>query len=69
MHIKLNELLLAAHGANNKVINLEEASEQELIEAKEKYRHLVEDEEKSELENDLLLSDFAPPDTDPRVSF
>ena len=48
MQIKLSEIIAVLQGANNQLINIEELSEQQILELRKRYQHLA-----SELQEEI----------------
>jgi low affinity Fe/Cu permease len=47
IHAKLNELIAAKEGASNKLVNIEDCSEEELLKLKDSFRSLSSPEDSS----------------------
>lgn len=63
MQVKLNELIAAQHGASNRLINLEEMSEDEVIRLHQHYEELVRRAEQGKKAGAALsIENVMPPD-------
>jgi len=61
IHAKLNELIAAQEGASNKLVNIEDETEEELIKIRDKYRALSgPDDQGTEHKSVVELSDTKP---------
>jgi low affinity Fe/Cu permease len=57
MHVKLNELLASVKGASNRLINIEDLSEEEVQELHDRYSKLIERAEKGNVRGQLSIEE------------